>query len=203
MLLSRWLEVYKEILRDFGFDRKRDELAAKIMSELGRNKLLESKVLEVIRGRRVAVIGGAYDGEEVKEEFVITAGKAVLKVDFTPNLHVTDMEEDEKTLVELEKSGCLLVLHAHGDNIERIKSVIPKVGKFVGTTQSVPFDKVYNFGGFTDGDRAALLAKEFEAKSITLYGFDFDHAENEIKLKKLKWAKKILEMEGIIPQKQF
>jgi len=101
-------------------------------------------------------------------------------------------------LVELQNRGCILVLHAHGDNIERIKSVIPKLRRFVGTTQSVPFDRIYNFGGFTDGDRAALLAKKFGAEKIGLYGFNFESAESETKLKKLKWARRILEMEGII-----
>jgi hypothetical protein len=68
----------------------------------------------------------------------------------------------------------------------------------VGTTQSVPFDRIYNFGGFTDGDRAALIAKKFGARKIRLYGFNFEKADNKIKLKKLKWAKRILEKEGII-----
>ncbi len=202
MQLERWLEIYEEILEDFGFDKQEDELAAKIMAELGRNKLLDKSVLGIVRGRDVAVVGGAYGGESIGEELIITAGKAVYHVDFIPNVHVTDMEENDEILVELERAGCILVLHAHGDNIERIRSVVPKVGKFVGTTQSVPFDRIYNFGGFTDGDRAALIAKEFGARRVRLYGFDFSHAEGEIKLKKLKWARKILEIEGIL-QQQF
>ncbi|MEM2818029.1 MAG: hypothetical protein QXN39_06050, partial [Archaeoglobaceae archaeon] len=75
-----------------------------------------------------------------------------------------------------------------------------RLKSFVATTQSKPFGRVYNFCGFTDGDRAVLIAKKFGAKKITLYGFDFEKAEGT-KLKKLKWAKKILEIEGCIPQK--
>ncbi len=198
MELEDWLELYKKILLDFGFDKDEDERAALIMHKLGGNKLLDSSTLNMIRGKDVAVVGGAYGGEEIEEDFIITAGKAVTKVEFVPNIHVTDMEEDDEILVNLEKSGCLLVLHAHGDNINRIKSVVPKLEKFVATTQSVPFDRVYNFGGFTDGDRAAIIAKKFGAKKIRLYGFNFQVAENEIKLKKLRWAKIILEKEGII-----
>lgn len=192
------MRLYKEILQDFGFSREEDERAAKIMKDLAGEKLLDCSVLEFIKGKSVAVIGGAYSGEKVEEELVITAGKAINKVGFTPHIHVTDMEEDENLLAELEERGCILVLHAHGDNISRIKSVVPKIKRFIGTTQSIPFDRIYNFGGFTDGDRAALIAKKFEARSIKLYGFDFESADNPIKLKKLKWAKIILKSEGII-----
>jgi len=198
MDLGQWIRIYEEILEDFGFSREDDERAAKIMQELGDGKLMDESALEVIRGKDVAVIGGVYEGEEIQEEVKITAGKAIYRVDFVPDIHVTDLEEDDEILVELESKGCILVLHAHGDNIERIKSVVPKLNKFVGTTQSIPFGRVYNFGGFTDGDRTALIAKRFGAGKIRLYGFNFEKADNKVKLKKLEWAKRILEMEGII-----
>ena len=194
MQLKDWMRIYEEILRDFGFSKEEDEKAAVIMHELGKGKLLDSSVLNFLRGRKVAVVGGAYEGEDIEEDTILTAGKAVKLVDtsvYGPSIHVTDMEEDDNLLIELERKGCILVLHAHGDNIDRIKSVIPKIGRFIGTTQSEPFDKIYNFGGFTDGDRAVLLAKYFGAK-VKLYGFDFERAANEIKRKKLKWARKIL-----------
>ncbi len=194
MQLKDWMEIYEEILEDFGFSKEEDERAAEIMHELGKGKLLDSSVLDFLKGRKVAVIGGAYGGEKIEEDVILTAGKAVKLVDtsaYTPSIHVTDMEEDDEILLDLERKGCILVLHAHGDNIDRIKSVIPKVERFIGTTQSKPFDRIYNFGGFTDGDRAVLLAKHFGAK-VRLYGFDFERADSEIKRKKLKWARKIL-----------
>ncbi|MEM1578190.1 MAG: 6-hydroxymethylpterin diphosphokinase MptE-like protein [Archaeoglobaceae archaeon] len=197
MELGDWLRIYEQILFDFGFSKQKDEEAAKLIYELGKEKILDCSVLECIKGKEVAVVGGAYKNEEIKEDFVITAGKAVEKVSFKPQVHVTDMEESLERLLELEKTGCILVLHAHGDNIPRIREVIPKLRNFVATTQSVPFDRVYNFGGFTDGDRAAIIAKKFGAKKISLYGFDFNKGD-KMKLKKLKWAKKILEIEGII-----
>ena len=107
------------------------------------------------------------------------------------------MEEDTDLLIKLERSGCILVLHAHGDNIDRVKAVVPKLSRFVATTQVKPFDRVYNFFGFTDGDRAVLIAKRLGAKSVKLVGFDFGKAKG-IKLKKLKWAEFILRCEGVI-----
>ena len=68
-------------------------------------------------------------------------------------------------------------------------------------------DIVYNFGGFTDGDRAVFLAEELGAKKIFLIGFDFgeivgkwskpylkEHASIwESKKKKFKIAQMLLE----------
>jgi uncharacterized Rossmann fold enzyme len=68
----------------------------------------------------------------------------------------------------------------------------------VGTTQARPFDHVYNFGGFSDGDRCVFLSKEFGAKSIRIIGFDLDDTNvTPKKLKKLKWARKLLKVLGI------
>jgi uncharacterized Rossmann fold enzyme len=57
--------------------------------------------------------------------------------------------------------------------MERIRRHVPRFKNVVGTTQSEPRRKVYNFGGFTDGDRALFLAKAFGASRVTCLGFDF------------------------------
>jgi hypothetical protein len=200
MDLEKWLEFYTQILRDFNFSKDEDEISAVLMHKLGRKKLLDSEALaKKISGRDVAVIGpilGKKELERIKsfDGVRITAGKALLFAEIVPDVHVTDMEEADEILIEVQRRGCLLVLHAHGDNIERVKSLIPKVDAFVGTTQSIPFDRIYNFGGFTDGDRAVCIAKEMGAKSIQLIGFDFERASG-VKRKKLEWAKRILAYE--------
>jgi hypothetical protein len=57
-----------------------------------------------------------------------------------------------------------------------------------------------NFGGFTDGDRAACICAELGAKEILLAGFDFDSPSSkagkskDVKKRKLRWAKAILEI---------
>lgn len=200
MNLKDWFRFYYQILSDFGFDGERDREAALLMHSLARDKLLDKEIIrDKVEGREVAIIGGAVK-DEINAEVVITAGKSILKwreiSNRIPEIHVTDMEEDAEILIELEKRGCLLILHAHGDNMDRIREVVPKISRFVGTTQHRPFNKIYNFGGFTDGDRAAIIAKEFGAAKIILHGFHF-HSEG-IKGKKLTWAKRILEFEGIL-----
>lgn len=200
MRLEEWFQIYRQIISDFRFDEDEDARAARLMHELAGGKLMDPDELERrISGREVVVVGGAVDSE-VDGDVLITAGKAIQKwVEISsriPDVHVTDMEESEDLLTELERKGTLLVLHAHGDNMDRIKAVVPKVRRFVATTQHRPFNRIYNFGGFTDGDRAALLAKRFGARRVILHGFRFE-AEG-IKGKKLRWAKIILEREGLL-----
>jgi len=56
---------------------------------------------------------------------------------------------------------------------------------------------VYNFGGFSDGDRAAFAADELGASSITLAGFDLDDENvDPMKRGKLRWARKLLALIG-------
>lgn len=88
-----------------------------------------------------------------------------------------------------------MVVHAHGDNMDALSEEVPRLKRIIGTTQSKPLDNVYNFGGFTDGDRCVFLAQEFGARSITLIGFDFkDTNVTPLKKKKLAWAEKLINM---------
>ena len=56
-----------------------------------------------------------------------------------------------------------MVVHAHGDNIEKIH-LVKNFKNCIGTTQTKSFGKLHNFGGFTDGDRCVFLANHFKAK---------------------------------------
>lgn len=83
-------------------------------------------------------------------------------------------------------------------HINKLEKYILRFKHFIAITQAKPFDKVYNFGGFSDGDRYVFIAKEFGTMSVRLAIFDFeDLAVNTIKKKKLKWAKELIRMLGI------
>lgn len=116
-----------------------------------------------------------------------------------PDIIVTDLDGDVDDILTAEENGSLIVIHAHGDNIDKIKEYAPKFKKAIGTTQSRPFGNIYNFGGFTDGDRCVFLAKHFGASEIRLAGFDFeDQTVTERKKKKLKWARRLLAMINVV-----
>jgi uncharacterized Rossmann fold enzyme len=85
-----------------------------------------------------------------------------------------------------------------------LKKIVPTVRHVIGSTQVMPVKNVYNFGGFTDGDRCVFLADEFGAKEIVLVGMEFggkvgkysNKAGKNIQLKmdKMKVGKQLVQM---------
>jgi hypothetical protein len=122
------------------------------------------------------------------------ATSVLLRGALIPDLVCTDLDGVIADIITANRLGSLIVVHAHGDNMDMLKKVLPTLNENVlCTTQSKPLHNVYNFGGFTDGDRCVFLAKEFGARRIELIGFDFeDKNVSEKKRKKLKWAKRLI-----------
>ncbi|MHC1635072.1 MAG: 6-hydroxymethylpterin diphosphokinase MptE-like protein [Candidatus Methanospirareceae archaeon] len=214
MRYKEWKRIYEEILRDFGYDRAKDEEAARVASEMMSRKGVEveegrKEVERLIRGREVVVCGNAPCLEEDimrergKDEDIFERSRVIaadgatsvlLQNAIMPDIIVTDLDGNIADIIYASRLGSFVVVHAHGDNIKMIRKVLPELGKrVICTTQSKPLHNVYNFGGFTDGDRCVFLAREFGAKEIKLIGFDFeDRSVSEEKRKKLKWAKKLI-----------
>ncbi|MDY6930554.1 MAG: 6-hydroxymethylpterin diphosphokinase MptE-like protein [Halobacteriota archaeon] len=201
---NEWEPIYKEILSDFGFDQKRDEEAALLLSEL-----LDGDAIEIlfnkIEGKDVIICGnGPSLNDDIKElgkEVLIAADGAtsvLLKEGIIPDVIVTDLDGVIGDLIYANRLDALMVVHAHGDNMGLLKKVVPQLKDVVGTTQSKPFGIIHNFGGFTDGDRSVFLAKSMSASSIRLIGFDYnDPNASEIKKKKLKWAERLISSVGV------
>ena len=209
MDFNEWEPIYESILKDMGFSRKGDEQAALILSAMLNisNTTDVHKLQQLIEGKDILVCGNApllRDELELvnADDFIIIAadGAAAVLVDrdIIPKIIVTDLDGDVEKEVVANQRGCLMVVHAHADNIDKLEMYVPRLTKMIGSTQAKPLDNVYNFGGFSDGDRCVYLAKEFAAASITLIGFDFDDENvDPVKKKKLKWARLLIEK--IIP----
>jgi len=123
-----------------------------------------------------------------------------VEMDIWPEIIVTDLDGDVPAQVEAAKKGAIAVLHAHGDNMDAVIEWVPRFSPpVIGTTQAEPFPGIYNFGGFTDGDRAVFMAIHFGARRIILKGFDWDNPtgkpiiDMELKRKKLKYARQLIE----------
>ena len=86
---------------------------------------------------------------------------------------VTDLDGNIKDILDLCKQGAIPVIHAHGDNIKKIEKFVPKFDYFLGSTQVNPTERVFLWGGFTDGDRACFLAAHYNPKQIIMVGMDF------------------------------
>jgi len=205
MEFSEWEPLYTQILADFGFDRSEDERSARILADLlhGRaGALLDLR--GIISGRDVAVCGNApslaSEIDSIMPEHLVIAADGATTVlmanRMIPDVLVTDLDGTIEDIISASEKGSFVVVHAHGDNIPAIRSVVPRLRgtRVLGTTQSEPFDDIHNFGGFSDGDRCVFLAKASGAASVTLFGFDYDDPDvNDVKKKKLRWAKRLIE----------
>jgi 2-amino-4-hydroxy-6-hydroxymethyldihydropteridine diphosphokinase len=215
-----WESIYRRIVKDFHFSVENDEKAADVLNTLLRQKSLKSidKLNDLIAGKEIIIFGAGPSLESSiikhKKMFADTlkiaadgATTALLKYEILPDIIVTDLDGKVPDQVKANLYGSIVVIHAHGDNIDKIKKYVPKFkGEIVGTTQTnpEPYDNIHNLGGFTDGDRAVYLADHFHAKKICLVGFDFNNeigpysfSENKnktLKLKKLKWCKNLINM---------
>lgn len=217
MKFIEWFPFYQQIRNEFGYSTEKDQKAAEILSHMISRKALKvSKLQKKIEGKQVLVIGAGHS-LDINIEFIkknkkytkIAADGVVeilLNKKIKPDIVVSDLDGNPKYLMMAEKMGAIMVIHAHGDNMENLQRYVPKFGKVIGTTQVMPTENVYNFGGFTDGDRCVFLAEEMKAKSITLVGMDFDNLprklssdkdseiDMDLKRRKLKFAKRLLEM---------
>ncbi len=196
-----WGPYYAKILEQFGYSRAEDERAARILSDrLGGVRAGPADLNQLLRGQAVTVAGNAaaLEGELGRISGVVLAADEATSVLATHEIHpdaiVTDLDGLVEDQIRANRKGAIAVVHAHGDNIPAIERWAPRFeGPTVATTQAEPFEGVHNFGGFTDGDRAVLLAAHFGARSIRLVGFDFTRPNRkdvpaEVKQRKLEWA---------------
>jgi uncharacterized Rossmann fold enzyme len=212
MTIVGWESKYREILKDFGYSRKKDIQSCKLLDSLLPKKTRIAEIKDLIEKKPVFVVGAGPSLPSsisiLKKHKKITkivadgATKAIIENGLKPDIVVTDLDGDIKSLKKAGRTNTIMVVHAHGDNSEKIHFV-KNFKNCIGTTQTKPMGKVHNFGGFTDGDRCVFLANHFKAKKIILLGMDFGTrigkyskstvVNRTIKIKKLRRGKKLLE----------
>ncbi len=219
MFYKEWEPIYNKIAKDFNYSLKNEKKSAEVL-----NKLLENCDLTIIEqlsnlitDKHVVIFGAGPSLEESlknKKQFFIDKTKivadgvttALLKYNIQPDIIVTDLDGKISDQILANKRGSVIIVHAHGGNLEKIIEYVPNFSKnIIGSIQINPasYEKLFNFGGFTDGDRAVFIADHFNAKTITLFGFDFNSKIGKYsfiknkdyyqKLKKLKWCKYLIE----------
>lgn len=200
---EEWEPYYREILDYFAFDREKDEEAARLLASLlPRDDL---PLLEgLCRDAEIMVCGNA---PRLADELglirgpVFAADAAALVLDdhgIRADAIFTDLDGATDRFLELNSAGTILVVHAHGDNMPLLRHWVPRIaGPVVGTTQSRPLPHIYNFGGFTDGDRAVFATHALGAARVTIVGFDLDDSSvDPMKRGKLAWARRLLLLLG-------
>ena len=211
MKLQGWERKYGAILREFGFNKKDDLLAAKFLNSILDTKVSLDSLERKIRGKTVFVIGAGPSlssslTQVRKYRNVIKivadgATKALIQNRIRPDIVVTDLDGNLEYLKKASKMDAIMVVHSHGDNIGTLP-VSLLFRNCIGTTEGRPFDKIRNFGGFTDGDRCVFLARYFGAKKIIMFGMDFGEKigayskegkyDRKLKIAKLRKARSLL-----------
>jgi len=205
MDFQTWEPVYEGLLAAFGYPRTGDERARDRLGELlgDRTTYDPERLVELLDGATVAVAGAGPSLEAEAEraaeaDAVLAASTAVDRLHehgVAVDAMVTDLDKNPETGGELTERGVPVCAHAHGDNVPAVERWIPTYDAafVVPTTQAGPTDRVHNFGGFTDGDRAAFTADHFGAGELVFVGWDFDDPDvPPAKREKLRWAERLL-----------
>ena len=221
-MMINWKNKYSDILKIFNYDEKQDRKSAVVLNSILKKSKIEKKISTLIKGKTVFVIGSGPSLstaipklKDLKKSIKIAADSSVkhlVENGIIPDIVITDLDGDEKTLKKIAKTKSIFVVHAHGDNIKKLE-FSKEFKNCIGTTQTNPFGKIQNFGGFTDGDRGVFLANHFGAKRIVLFGMDFGDRigkfsntkkyERKTKLKKLKMGKSLLEWLATITKSEL
>ncbi len=218
MKTMRIQQLVDRVLADLGFSLENDYRAAQIVemvaADFDAHSALEG-IRRLVKGHTAIVVGAGPSCRScsfVSGDVVVAAdGAALCCLDsgIRPDIVVTDLDGIEiSDIVRLVNLGSYFVVHAHGDNVDRILSAIPHLprDRTVFSVQVPYFTRVICCIGFTDGDRAAGLAHFLGASRIVLVGFDFGdvigpysktrlrsgYFVTPMKIRKLNWARYLL-----------
>ncbi len=145
-----WEPYYESILKAFGFSREEDEEAARLLSGvLPSPRLSITELQKLIQGKMVYVFGAhesVLEGMDyilergIKGVFIAADGasSAMREKGLRPDLIVSDLDGNPDDLLYWNNEGVPFLVHAHGDNMERIRSLAPKLLHSMATTQSRP-----------------------------------------------------------------
>lgn len=206
---EEWEPYYRQIVAQFHYSREEDRRAARVLAGLAASKdLCGPACLRERIGPEVTVCGCGPDLEErllrVRPRGTVIAADGATSVLLhqagrVPDIIVTDLDGAVEDQISASAQGAVVVVHAHGDNVPALRRYVPRFpGPLALTTQAEPAPPVHNYGGFTDGDRAVILARHFGAGKITLLGFDMSAVREKegrdpsVKRDKLAWARKLI-----------
>jgi hypothetical protein len=231
MDIKTWMEWYKEIIHTLGFKKDDDERSAKYLNDflkcdfdnihtvhksISFNDLPFSENIIVFGAgpslkQHIKMIKSSILSKKSPIFIIISADgatTALIEENIIPDIIVTDLDGKIDDLITANNYGAFMVIHAHGNNLNVLKSNLKNFKKILGTTQNIPLEYVHNFGGFTDGDRSVFLAVQLGAKKIIMGGMDFGEVvtqysrpdmmdqtgpADDVKKAKLEYASKLVE----------
>ena len=200
MLWNQWEQYYERIVSEIGIDKKKDEVEGIYWNEVindvkNSREIIENSIYETKRRFKtshVFIFGAGPSlsthlnifkdiNYQVKNYVILSsdgATQALIENNIVPDIVCSDFDGDMESIIEAGRKKSIIFLHAHGDNHHLVEKWFPELSQleyWVPTIQTKPiFPLIYNYGGFTDGDRALSLALHYTKPcTIVLYGFDF------------------------------
>ncbi|TFG33879.1 DUF115 domain-containing protein [Candidatus Thorarchaeota archaeon] len=166
-------------------DRKATELLTEMLSPVDPTPLI-AQLYEMINDKTIVICGAGpslerhiqemIERKECRDAIYVAADGAVsvlLDNNCQCGIIATDLDGDLDHIKEAAERGAQLIVHGHGDNIEKISDIVPTLEQVLGSTQVEPTYRTFLWGGFTDGDRACHIVSDYSPKQMILAGMDF------------------------------
>ena len=149
MEFGLWEKYYTEILDDFGFSRENDEESARLLDEIlsVEGCLTLDDLGEIVGFSDKYIVFGA--GPSLKEhiqllkeeydlkDYVLVAADgattALIEEKVVPDIVATDLDGKLDDILLANIRGANIIIHAHGDNIEKIASLSSFFNNVLGT----------------------------------------------------------------------
>ena len=134
MNLDVWFSWYKEILEEFNFNKEMDENSAKMLRKLlkYKNSLspedISIKSDTIIFGAGPSLKRNIKDLKKLEIDCFSTicadgAVTALLEEGIIPDIVVTDLDGKIEDIIDSNRNGAIMVVHAHGNNIKILKNM--------------------------------------------------------------------------------
>ncbi len=212
----KWYQWYNYIRLKLNLSFEFDQKAADILSNLlSENHGSIESLYDLSKNYSKAIVVGAGPSlersysilKQTRDCLIVSANGAtsfLLRSKLLPNIIVTDLDGLLKDIIKANRNGSMVIVHAHGDNIKKLLKYVPILKNPLGSTQVEPRPYVYNFGGFTDGDRGVFIVKALGFRIIGMIGMDLGmrigkyskygvKIDKGVKIAKLEIAAKLLE----------
>src|ERR1700687_1159269 len=130
MTLNGWQKKYQEMLNEFGYDRTKEIRSANILNSVLKTRFELNNLERKIKNKTVFVIGAgpslSFSLQYIKKFRNFTkivadgATQVLLENKITPDIVVTDLDGNMEYLKKASDQKSIMIVHAHGDNINRL-----------------------------------------------------------------------------------
>jgi uncharacterized Rossmann fold enzyme len=183
-----WQPIYLDIVNKLSLNPSLDREATNLLTEILENinpKYLLKELEQKLKDKTVVICGAGPSLEthlrfiiardDLKPVYVAADGavSALLKLGQKCSIIATDLDGNLDDIREATERGSITIVHAHGDNMNRVREIVPSLGTVLGSTQVKPTNRAFLWGGFTDGDRACYIVTTYSPRRIILAGMDF------------------------------